>query len=360
MPFVLVISQIIIKENIMNLLITGASGFIGSFIVEEGLKKGYQVWAGIRRSSSKKYLKDPRIHFIELDFNNPEKLEAQLNDHKAANGNWDYIIHAAGATKCLNREDFFRTNYEGTRIFADTLRKLDMIPKQFVFVSSLSVYGAIRETPVQNPGNSPWIYAPIREDDTPSPNTAYGQSKLKAEEYIKSLPDFPYVILRPTGVYGPREKDYFLMAQSIKQHSDFAVGYRPQEITFVYVQDLVDAIFCAISSGVTQRAYFISDGQVYHSQDFSDLIQKELGIKWLLRIKAPIFLLKAICSISEAISKVTGKISTLNGDKFHILCQRNWQCDIEPARKEIGYQPRILLAEGVKRTIAWYKKEGWL
>lgn len=133
----------------MNILITGASGFIGSFIVEEGLKQGYQVWAGIRHSSSKKYLKDPYIHFIELDFNNPEKLEAQLAAHKAANGNWDYIVHAAGATKCLNKEDFFRTNFDGTRIFVDTLRKLDMVPKQFVFVSSLSVYGAIRETPVQ-------------------------------------------------------------------------------------------------------------------------------------------------------------------------------------------------------------------
>lgn len=344
----------------MNILITGASGFIGSFIVEEGLKKGYQVWAGIRHSSSKKYLTDPRIHFIELDFNTPQKLEEQLQAHREAYGVWDYIIHAAGATKCLHQKDFFKTNFEGTRIFADTLRKLDMVPRQFIFVSSLSVYGAIRETPKPSEENSPWIYAPIREEDTPSPNTAYGQSKLKAEQYIKSLPDFPYVILRPTGVYGPREKDYFLMAQSIKQHSDFAVGYRPQEITFVYVQDLVNAIFCAIQSGVTQRAYFISDGQVYHSQDFSDLIQQELGIHWLIRIKAPIFLLKIICTVSEAVSKMTGKTSTLNRDKFHILCQRNWQCDIEPARREIGYEPHVMLAEGVKRTIAWYKKEGWL
>lgn len=344
----------------MNILITGASGFIGSFIVEEGLAKGFEVWAGMRHSSSKKYLKDPQIHFIELDFNNPQNLEAQLKAHKAAHGNWDYIVHAAGATKCLKKEDFFTTNYEGTCIFIDTLRKLDMVPKQFIFISSLSVYGAIREYPKKSNGAGPWIYEPIREDDLPSPNTAYGQSKLKAEEYIKSIPDFPYVILRPTGVYGPREKDYFLMAKSIKQHSDFAVGYRPQEITFVYVQDLVNAVFCAIRAGITKRAYFISDGQVYHSQDFSNLIQEELGIKWVLRIKAPIFILRVICSISENISKITGKTSTLNGDKFHILCQRNWQCDIEPAQKEIGYQPQVSLSEGVKRTIAWYKKEGWL
>lgn len=344
----------------MNLLITGASGFIGSFLVEEALAKGFRVWAAMRASSSKKYLTDPRIQFIELDFGCADKLAKQLSAHREAFGAWDYIIHAAGATKCLHKEDFFKTNFDGTRHFVDALRQLDMVPKQFVFVSSLSVYGAIRETPAAQKQPGGWIYSPIRENDTPAPNTAYGQSKLKAEEYIKSIADFPYVIFRPTGVYGPREKDYFLMAQSIKQHTDFAVGYRPQEITFVYVQDLVDAIFCAIASGMRQKAYFISDGQVYHSRDFSDLIQKELGVSWLLRIKAPKFLLKAICTVSEGFSKMSGKVSTLNNDKYHILCQRNWQCDIEPARKELGFEPRIQLAEGVKRTMAWYKKEGWL
>ena len=217
----------------MKILVTGASGFIGSFIVEEGLRRGHEVWAGMRSTSSKQYLTDPNIRFAELDFAHPKTLKAQLAACKAECGGWDIVVHAAGATKCLRREGFFDANYKGTRNFADALRELKMVPRRFIFISSLSVYGAIREQPVRKaaPGH-PWTYAPIQEGDTPRPNTAYGESKLQAERYLKSLPDFPYVILRPTGVYGPREKDYFVMAQSIRQHVDFCVGYKPQEITY--------------------------------------------------------------------------------------------------------------------------------
>lgn len=344
-----------------KILVTGASGFIGSFIVEEGLARGHRVWAGMRASSSRKYLTDPRTEFAELNLNQPDILRKQLKKYKEEFGGWDVIVHAAGATKCIRREDFFRTNTEGTRNLVNSLRELDMVPRRFVFVSSLSVFGAIREQATRkSTADNPWIYAPIKETDTPQPNTAYGESKLEAERFLKSLPDFPYVILRPTGVYGPREKDYFVMAQSISQHVDFAVGYQPQEITFVYVKDLVQAVFSAMEKDVAGREYFISDGGVYHSTEFSDLIRQELGSPFMLRIKAPVWFLNLICTVNGTISTWRKKTTTLNRDKFHILCQRNWQCDIEPAVKELGYHPEYPLERGVKETIAWYKKEKWL
>ncbi len=345
----------------MKILVTGASGFIGSFIVEEGLRRGHEVWAGMRSTSSKQYLTDPNIRFAELDFAHPETLKAQLAACKAECGGWDIVVHAAGATKCLRREGFFDANYKGTRNFADALRELKMVPRRFIFISSLSVYGAIREQPVRKaaPGH-PWTYAPIQEGDTPRPNTAYGESKLQAERYLKSLPDFPYVILRPTGVYGPREKDYFVMAQSIRQHVDFCVGYKPQEITFVYVKDLVQAVYAAMDKDVARREFFISDGGIYHSTEFSDLIRKALGHPFMVRIKAPVWFLRIVCAASDRIAQWRGKTATLNLDKFHILCQRNWQCDITPAIDELGYHPEYPLDRGVKETIAWYQKEGWL
>lgn len=346
----------------MKILITGASGFIGSFLVEEGLSRRMQVWAGMRHTSSKKYLTDGNICFVELDLARPVALARQLQQCKDEFGGWDYVVHAAGATKCRHPEDFFRTNTEGTKNLVETLRALDMVPRRFVFVSSLSVYGAVRERPVRKPdAASPWVYAPIREDDRPMPNTAYGRSKLQAEAFLKTLPaDFPYVILRPTGVYGPREKDYFLMAQSIKQHTDFAVGYRPQEITFIYVKDLVQAVYRALEADVARRAFFLSDGEVYDSVRFSELIRHELGDPWVLRIKAPLWLLRAVCAVSGTVCGWMGRTSTLNTDKYHILSQRNWQCDIEPARRELGYVPEYPLERGVKEAIAWYRKEGWL
>lgn len=348
----------------MTILVTGASGFIGSYIVQEGLSKGFEVWAGVRGTSSRGYLQDERIKFAQLDFSNPKILLSQLLQYRQELGGkgWDYVVHAAGTTKCLNEKDFYRTNADGTRYLIDALRSADMVPKRFVFVSSLSIFGAIREEPVRKPSEeNPWIYSPIRLTDTPKPNTAYGKSKLKAEEYLIQQKNFPFTILRPTGVYGPREKDYFMMAKSIKQHIDFAVGYKPQEITFVYMMDVVQAIYKCMESPVAEgKAYFLSDGQVYSSRRFSDLLQLHLGNPWVLHIKAPLWLLRVICWVSTRVSHITGKMNALNDDKYHILSQRNWQCDVEPAEHDFGYLPQWKLEQGVESTIKWYKENGWL
>ena len=330
-----------------KILITGASGFIGSFIVEEALNRNMEVWAAVRKTTSRKYLQDKRINFIELDFANKDQLKDSLREHK-----FDYVVHAAGVTKCLDINDFRRMNTEGTRNFVDALIELQMPIRRFVFLSSLSVYGAIHES---------LPYADITENDCPKPNTAYGKSKLDAERYLDSIGnDFPYIILRPTGVYGPREKDYFLMAESIKKHVDFAVGFKRQDITFVYVLDVVQAVFLALDRGMSGRKYFLSDGEVYSSTEFSDLLKKEMGVKWMLRIVAPVWVLRIVAFLGEKWSHITKKPIALNNDKYNILKQRNWRCDIEPAMDELGYHPHYKLADGVRLAVEWYKKNGWL
>ena len=213
----------------MKILITGASGFIGSFIVEEALRRGFETWAGVRSTSSRRYLQDGRIHFLDLDFSSESALTDALRGH-----DFDYVVHAAGVTKCLHRDDFMKVNYEGTKNLVNAILKLHMPIKRFVYMSSLSVFGAIKE---KQP------YQEIDENDTPRPNTAYGKSKLMAERFLDSIGnDFNYIVLRPTGVYGPREKDYFVMAKSIRDHLDFAVGYRRQDITYIYyLEDQLNA-----------------------------------------------------------------------------------------------------------------------
>lgn len=329
-----------------RILITGASGFIGSFLVEEALRQGFETWAGVRASSSRAYLRDPRIRFLELDLAHPDTLRRQL----AAQGRFDYIVHCAGVTKCIDPADFDRVNHQQTCDFIDALGELDLVPRLFVFISTLSVFGPVHERD----------YRPICEADTPCPNTAYGRSKLKTEQYLQGLEGFPYVIFRPTGVYGPRERDYFVMAQSIARHVDVAAGFRRQDLTFVYVADVVQAVFLAIGKGVTRRAYFLSDGRVYNSRTFSDLLIRELGNPWVIRLKFPLFALKTVSLCAEWGAKRRGKTSTLNRDKYNIMKQRNWQCDIEPAVRELGYAPAYDLDKGVRLTVAWYKKHQWL
>ena len=330
----------------MKILITGASGFIGSFIVEEALKRGFETWAAIRKSSSKEWLQDERIRFIELNLSSKAQLVEQLRGQ-----DFDYVVHAAGVTKCLNKADFHRINTEGTKNLVEALLEVEMPLKRFVFVSSLSIFGAIKE---QQP------YEAIRESDTPQPNTEYGRSKLAAEQYLEKKKGLPYIILRPTGVYGPREKDYFIMAKSIQQHSDFAVGYKRQDITFVYVKDVVQAVFLALEKGENGRKYFLSDGKVYQSATFSNLIHEALGRPWWIRITAPVWVLRIVTFFGEYIGRMTGKVTALNNDKYNILKQRNWRCDIQPAIDELGYQPKYKLKQGVEETIKWYKDNKWL
>ncbi len=358
-----------------RVLVTGASGFIGSFIVSEGLNLGYEMWAGMRGSSSRAYLQDERIRFAELNLGDKTVLKPQLEALKAQMGGakWDYVVHAAGATKCLRIEDFYRTNTHGTANLIEALQEMDMVPKCFVFISSLSVFGAIREKAIKPKckgygkgteiSEEESIYNPILLSDTPKPNTAYGQSKLSAESYLTKLDPktFPYVILRPTGVYGPREKDYFVMAQSIAKHTDVAVGYQPQELTFVYVDDVVQAVFKSMKApAAVGKGYFLSDGRIYNSVRFSDLIKQELGNPWLLRMTLPKWVLKAVCFVGGHIGRWMGKLIVLNEDKYNILSQRNWRCDIEPARHDFGYAPQWNLERGVKAAIRWYKQAGWL
>lgn len=328
-----------------KILITGGSGFIGSFIVEEALNRNMETWVAVRSSSSRKFLQDTRIRFIELDFSSEENLRKQLAGHK-----FDYVVHAAGVTKCLDKNDFFRMNTNGTANLVNVLSEPDRMPRRMVFLSSLSIFGAIRE---QQP------YKDIEPTDQPKPNTAYGESKLKAERIVTES-GIPSVILRPTGVYGPREKDYFLMAKSIKGHVDFAVGYKQQDITFVYVKDVVQAVFLALDRGKPGSAYFLTDGEVYQSATFSKLIHEALGRPWWIRITAPVWLLRVITFFGDAIAHITGKISALNNDKYHILKQRNWRCNIRTAINELGFAPEYNLKKGVRETIEWYKANGWL
>lgn len=333
-----------------KILITGASGFIGSFLVEKALEKGYEVWAGIRKSSSREYLQDSRIRFIDLQFGNKEQLTVQLNEFSSQHGKFDYIIHNAGVTKCLNPKDFDKVNFEYTANFIDALTEAESIPEKFVLMSSLSAFGTGDEK----------NYTPIKLTDTPNPNTAYGISKLKAEQYLQTKTNFPYIILRPTGVYGPREKDYFLMVKTVKSGLDVGAGFKPQHLTFIYVKDLVDAAFLGLESEIKNRAYFVADGDVYTDKEYTQLVKEAIGKKRVISLKVPLWLLKVVSIIAEDISKLSKKPSTLNRDKYKIMKQRNWECDITPLINDLGFSAKYNLQKGLKESIEWYYKNGWL
>ncbi|MDR2679876.1 MAG: NAD(P)-dependent oxidoreductase [Tannerella sp.] len=334
-----------------RILITGASGFIGGFLVDEALRRGYEVWAGIRAGSSRKYLQDERIGIICLNYDSKDALVEQLRAFADSAGVWDYVIHNAGITKALEKKDFYKVNTFNTQILIEALAAAGCKPRKFLLMSSLSSYGPVNED----------SFRPIRTDDDRKPNTAYGKSKLEAELFLEAQPHFPYIILLPTGVYGPEDRDYLMEIKSIKSGFDLKAGMKPQKITFIYVKDLVVAAFMAIENeNVKNKSYFVADGDVYTDADFVRIVKKLLNKRFVISLRIPLWMCYIACFFSEIFGHLTGKAMTLNTDKYYILKQRNWTCDAEPIRRELGFTPVYDLRKGLDETIRYSKEKGLL
>ncbi|MCK9421774.1 MAG: NAD(P)-dependent oxidoreductase [Bacteroidales bacterium] len=332
-----------------NVLITGASGFIGGFLVEEGLKRGFNVFAGIRRTSSREYLKDPRIRFVEFDFADRSKIVQTLEECKKTNFRFDFIIHNAGVTKAKKKEDFYNVNCRNTRNFIEALLQTNMVPEKFIFISSLAAYG---------PGN-PVTDEPVKLSDQPKPIELYGKSKLEAEQYISNLTGFPWLIIRPTGVYGPKEKDYFVFFKTINRGLEPYIGFKKQTLTFIYVRDLVRLIFDTLATPYVRKAYFVTDGREYGSEEFATITKQVLGKK-TLRLTVPLPIVKCIAITGEFITGLWGGVPTLNTDKYNVLRSTNWRCEVVPLQQDFGFKAEYDLEKGVQEAIEWYKKEHWL
>lgn len=325
-----------------KVLVTGASGFIGSTLVDRLLEAStYDVYAGVRKSSDRKYLQNSRIKFMDVAFSSPEKLKQQLFEE-----NFDCIFHFAGLTKAKHLDDFEKVNFDLTKNLVDAI---DPQKTKLIYLSSFAAHGPGEEV----------HFTKAKTSDENKPNTAYGMSKLKAENYINSSFKGKYVIFRPTGVYGPRETDYFVFFQTIDNHIEPYLGFVPQHLTFIYSKDLVEVCLKAFESEVSGKTYFVSDGKMYLDSEFA-AITKQVLHKRTLKLKFPLFIVRWISAFLDSFGRMIGKQFTLNNDKFAILAARNWECDIEDLKKDLDFDPKYDLQKGVEETIAWYKQEKWL
>ncbi len=328
-----------------KVLVVGAGGFIGGFIAGESLRRGYDTWVAVRESTSRRYLDDERLHVLTFDYDDPDNVESVLAGALPEGERWDYIIYNLGATKCANFRDFNRINFQYLRTFVEALKVTQRVPERFLYMSSLSALG---------PGDEKH-YTPLTNDTIPAPNTRYGLSKIKAEQYLETLSGIPYIIFRATGVYGPHEKDYLMMIQSIDSHFDFGVGFRKQMLTFIYVEDLVNAMFDAIVSPATAcKRYIISEDRAYSQKEFRRIVSEELGGRFVIPMRLPMWIVYIASAVAEKLGALRGKPSTLNRDKFKIMKQRNWTCDISDAQRDFNFTPRFPLRKGIKETVTFY------
>ncbi len=334
-----------------RVLIIGAGGFIGGFIAAESLRRGCETWAGVRETTSRRYLSDPRLNFVTFDYDSPEAMASAFSKALPEGERWDWIIYNLGATKVINYSDFNRINFIYLRNCVDALKATDKVPEKFLYISSLSALGPVDEKD----------YSPYTSKTVPDPNTKYGISKIKSETLLETTPGFPWIIFRPTGVYGPHEKDYLMMIKCIDRHWDFGVGYRKQLLTFIYVDDLVTAMFDALEKAPLNRKYIISEDKAYTQTEFRKTVARALRRKFVIPVRLPLWMAKVASVVAEKYGVFKMKPSTLNSDKYKIMKQRNWSTDISAARRDFGFNPQVSLERGIAATVKEYlrtKKNG--
>jgi len=326
-----------------RVLITGATGFVGYHLIEAALKQDLEVYANVRQSSSTDHLRDLDIRYVDLDFSTVETLKQHIEEYK-----YDYIIHAAATTKAKNLQQYIKINADYARNLAKATVAATHKIEKFVFVSSLAAVGPLE---MQN--------EIITDNAEPKPVTFYGISKAKAEDYLSQIDGLPLIIIRPTAVYGPREKDLFILFKSIRSGLELYIGKQEQKLSFIYVTDLAKLIIKTLGSEIKQKAYNISDGKVYDRFSLARYSKMALKTK-TLTVQIPVGIIKGVAWCLDHSYSWFNKVPTLNLDKVKELTAANWICSIENLERDFGYHPEYTLENGIQETITWYKKNNWL
>ncbi len=332
----------------MNILVTGASGFLGSNLVHKAVTENFECFAGVRNGSNIGQFSDlESLRFVNLPYKSKDRLVQLLLDYKAQYGKFDYIIHNAGLTKCKKKSDFDEVNFQFTKTFVEALIEADCVPKKFIYISSLSAVGPGRINPFQ----------PIKHTDAPCPNTLYGKSKRKAEEFLESTSNtFPYIIVRSTGIYGPGDKEYNIYISTIDKGIEVQMGFEDQYLSFIYIEDLVNVIFSLLESSIERKAYFVSDGRTYTQKQYIHIVRNHFSGS-TVKVILPMSLFKILCYTFDFIGGLFGRVPVLNSDKYKIMSARNWVCDISELEKDIDFTPRYYLEDGIRDTIVWYLEQ---
>lgn len=332
----------------MRALVTGASGFIGSTLIEELPKQGIEAFALMRPSSQPFNLEGLRYRRVEGDLSDTGSLR------RAVQG-MDVVFHLAGATSAPDRAGYFKHNAEGTRNLAEAIAEANPGLKRLVYVSSLAAGGP-----------APDLSRPRTEAEPERPVSAYGESKLRGEhEALKFKNTYPVTIIRPPVVYGPKDKGVFVVIQTVARRlMPLIRGATPdghKHYSLIHSLDLVQGILAAgrkqeIASG---EIFYVSGDGTHTYEEFLGAMASALGRRpW--RVPVPRFGVRAAAILASGLGAITGRTYPLNLDKLREILPDYWICSNEKAKRELGFAPRFPLAEGMAHAIDWYKARGWL
>jgi nucleoside-diphosphate-sugar epimerase len=324
----------------MRALITGATGFIGSHLAEELVRRGYEVTCLVRKTSQLGILQSLGVQFVLGDCRDRPSFE------KAVEG-MDYVFHLAGVITAQTWEDYYLTNTMGTRNLVEACAERNPTLKKFVFVSSISAAGPSEK------GRG------LKEDDPARPISSYGRSKLLAEEAVLGQKEkLPAVILRPPNVLGPRQRELFESIKLIKRRILPLVGTGEPQTSLCYVGDLVDALILAAESDEARgKIYFVADPRPYAWAEITSAVAEALGIRRFF-LKVPFSFQMLLASISETSSRLTHKKPFLTRESVIAAKRYYWIYDGSKIERELGFVPKVTLREAITKTVEWYRERG--
>ncbi|MGB9906690.1 MAG: NAD-dependent epimerase/dehydratase family protein [Candidatus Saccharicenans sp.] len=323
----------------MIALVTGATGFIGSRLIEQLLADSQnKVYALVRNPAKLNWLTKTR---------NLNLLVGDLFTLPAIPADCQVVFHLAGLTKAVKPSAYYTVNQQGTASLLTKLARGGLAPR-FVHLSSLAA------------GRPSADGTPVREEEPPAPASPYGHSKLLAEEEVlKHRGQLPVVILRAAAIYGPRDRDFLQFFQTVKRGWLLTFN-KPLLMSLCYVDDLVRALEIAATAPITS-------GEIYNVADPVPRSWEEIGLeaarilkRKVKKIACPLWLVNGLAGVSEAVARISGQSSALNRSKCHDLEKQYWVAEVSKIKRDLGFETSWDFPRALAVTLSWYQENKWL
>ncbi|MEW6511269.1 MAG: NAD-dependent epimerase/dehydratase family protein [Bacteroidota bacterium] len=326
----------------MNVLVTGATGFIGSHLVERLRREGHAVRCIAKDPLNMSVLEAAGCSVVLGDLNNGIDWEALLDGI-------DVVYHVAGVTRCRKPEEYYEGNFRATQKFIRACATVCRRLSRFIYVSSLTATGPSIDG------------LPVTEETPYHPVSHYGKSKMFAElEVLRDSGRVPVTIVRPSAVYGPRERDMFDYIRMIKRRVQLLIGFRQKFLSLIHADDLVSGIILAgQSAAAAGRTYFLGSEEYYSVQQLGATIARVVATH-PLRVHLPHALVFAVGAVEAVIGVLTRRQMFFNLEKARESVQPAWICSVAKARSDFGFRQRVSLESGMRTTYEWYLRNGWM
>jgi len=325
-----------------KVLITGATGFIGSNLAAKLVEQKTGVRCLVRNSSSLRRIEGLPVDLVYGDLGVSDSLEPAVQGV-------DAVIHLAGKTKARSDEEFYTVNSAGTLNLLKAVARCNPSIKQFIYMSSIAAAG---------PGID---RKPVTASDLSVPISSYGASKLAGEEAVQAfVPQIPVTILRPGIVFGPGDADGLSLFKIIAAGIRPSLGFGNRYYSFIYVDDLVQAVINALgNTKAVDKTIFLASYPEVSWNEFMSRAAGSLG-KRTIPVFIPVAAAYAIAVASELLSNIRGSHTIVNRQKVVEMKQRYWVCDTADQEKILGVNASVPLEQAVDSTVSWYRSQGWL